>query len=534
MRVVLIGLDGMPWSLIMPYLDELPTFRKLLEEGVSGTLKSTFPPLTCPAWFSFSTGKKPEKLGIYNFYMIKKASYDIKMVDNSIMTKENEIWDLLNKHKIQSFVINNPIGYPPKKINGVWVSGFLAPSEHSSYTYPEDLKKALNRIAGGYEIDVSQREGQDEAVIEGNQRTMKKRERVFTYFLDEFKEGFFFLVFTEPDRIFHQFVNRLYSKDKLESVKSSKVIEEFLKKLDSYINHILKSINDQDHLIIMSDHGFTKRDKCFFINQWLIKEGYLSLKKENRRLKSKIKINQKLIADLLEKIHLRKFFKQYTPEWIKKVVPRGPIEGEGINIIDLIKNKKINWKNTKAFAIPGGIYLNTKDKPYGIVGKTAETNLKNEILEKLIKFSKDYLGSDNKDFKIPEDIPNNSPYDVPAIHWKEVIGKGYGISINIPPQTDRLTGHLTLAHHSEDGIFLYKSAYSKKGLIIDDAEIIDITPTILFIFDVPIPKDMDGRVLKEIFKESSEFAKREIKYQEIDEKMELKEKIRRLKARGRI
>ena len=59
-------------------------------------------------------------------------------------------------------------------------------------------------------------------------------------------------------------------------------------------------------------------------------------------------------------------------------------------------------------------------------------------------------------------------------------------------------------------------------------------PTILHMFDIPNPKDMDGRVLNEIFKEDSELAKREIKYQEVDEKEIIKEKIKKLKVVGKI
>ena len=52
--------------------------------------------------------------------------------------------------------------------------------------------------------------------------------------------------------------------------------------------------------------------------------------------------------------------------------------------------------------------------------------------------------------------------------------------------------------------------------------------------DVSIPKDIDGRVLKELFKEDSELAKREVEYQEIDEKEMLKEKINVLKKSKKI
>ena len=56
----------------------------------------------------------------------------------------------------------------------------------------------------------------------------------------------------------------------------------------------------------------------------------------------------------------------------------------------------------------------------------------------------------------------------------------------------------------------------------------------MHIFGVPIPKDMDGRVLKEIFEEDSELAKKDTVYQEVGEKEKTKEKIKELKRIGRI
>ena len=66
--------------------------------------------------------------------------------------------------------------------------------------------------------------------------------------------------------------------------------------------------------------------------------------------------------------------------------------------------------------------------------------------------------------------------------------------------------------HRLNGIFLAYGLGIKKGHKLEGAKIYDITPTILHIFGLPIPNDIDGRVLMDIFEEDSEFAKRKAKH----------------------
>ncbi len=68
-KLLIIGLDGATFDLIQPWAQEgkLPHLARLLEEGVHGTLRSTIPPMSPPAWTSFVTGKNPGKHGIFDF-----------------------------------------------------------------------------------------------------------------------------------------------------------------------------------------------------------------------------------------------------------------------------------------------------------------------------------------------------------------------------------------------------------------------------------------------------------------------------------
>jgi arylsulfatase A-like enzyme len=79
------------------------------------------------------------------------------------------------------------------------------------------------------------------------------------------------------------------------------------------------------------------------------------------------------------------------------------------------------------------------------------------------------------------------------------------------------------------GILAIRGKGIKENYRIKNAHIIDLAPTILHMFGLPVPKYMDGRVLTEIFKPDSEFARRKVKYSSY-EKVVIRDKIRRLKA----
>ncbi len=68
-RVILFGLDGAEPTLVEGrVLPRCPNLRRIAEEGAWGTLCSTRPPLSPPAWATLMTGVNPGKHGVFDFY----------------------------------------------------------------------------------------------------------------------------------------------------------------------------------------------------------------------------------------------------------------------------------------------------------------------------------------------------------------------------------------------------------------------------------------------------------------------------------
>jgi hypothetical protein len=50
-----------------------------------------------------------------------------------------------------------------------------------------------------------------------------------------------------------------------------------------------------------------------------------------------------------------------------------------------------------------------------------------------------------------------------------------------------------------DGIFIIEGPCIKNNFFVENVSILDIFPTILFIFDLSIPNDINGRILQQVF-----------------------------------
>lgn len=68
-RVVVIGIDGADWRVIRPLVESGPLthFKRLVEEGATGTLRSMEPSASPSLWTTVTTGVKPERHGIHGF-----------------------------------------------------------------------------------------------------------------------------------------------------------------------------------------------------------------------------------------------------------------------------------------------------------------------------------------------------------------------------------------------------------------------------------------------------------------------------------
>src|SRR5437588_6486029 len=157
MRVLLFGVDGLTFRILNPLMGrgQLPNFQRLRDNGVQGVLKSTTPPLTPPAWMSISTGLSPAKHGVYDFWEYEQTEKGPRAHVITHRKSGKAIWNILSEWGKQVVIANVPMTYPPEPVNGIMLSGYMAPDMKANVAYPASFKEELLQAIPDYQIDLN-------------------------------------------------------------------------------------------------------------------------------------------------------------------------------------------------------------------------------------------------------------------------------------------------------------------------------------------------------------------------------------------
>ena len=456
---MVIGLDCAEPSLLFDrWLDQLPNFRKLIQSGAYGKLRSCDPPITVPAWSVMTSSQCPGALGIYGFRNRADYSYDKNTIANSTAVKADRVWDILSRSQKRVILIGIPQTFPPKPVNGILVGDFLTPDIKAEYTYPADFKNEIAKVVGEYILDVRDFRSDNKASILRDIFEMtEKRFKLARHLLSKEAWDFFMMVEIGVDRIHHAFwgyMDEAHRKYEPGNPFQNAILD-YYKFVDTQIGELLKFADKDTSVLVVSDHGAQTMQGSICINEWLIREGYLVLLEPHPK----------------------------TPTPLAKL--------------------KVDWDKTKAWGDGGyysRIFLNLKGRePQGIVPKNDYEDLRSELIKRLEEMPDekgDPLGT--KVFK-PEELypvikgvaPDLFAY-FGNLRWRSAgtIGRDsiYTFENDTGPDD---------ANHGQYGIFIARPTGGRRGSgCLEGLKIQDIAPTILNLLDVPIPSDMEGKVIQ--------------------------------------
>jgi predicted AlkP superfamily phosphohydrolase/phosphomutase len=280
-RLLVIGIDCADPRLIFgPLRKSMPNLDRLASRGVAGRLESCVPPTTIPAWVSMFTGRDPGELGVYGFRDRRDYSYRQGTLFSSRVTDAPRTWDKLSDAGLVSYLIGVPGSYPPWPIRGRMVSSLMTPDSDSCFTFPADLKDEVERISGGYILDVDNFRDLERTELLDQIRTMTDRRfKLACEWAAEPDWDFFVLVEIGNDRLNHGFLRYLDPSHPLHDPDHPLVAKtkNYLGFLDHKIAALVEAAGKQTAVLVVSDHGAQVMRGGFAINEWLLAQGDLVL-----------------------------------------------------------------------------------------------------------------------------------------------------------------------------------------------------------------------------------------------------------------
>jgi predicted AlkP superfamily phosphohydrolase/phosphomutase len=453
-KILVIGLDSAPAEVVFDRRSEFPVLNRLIEGGLSGTMRSSDPPITIPAWMSMMTGKDAGRLGVYGFRHRTGPSYDKMWIATSQSFKEPAVWDILGDRGEESVLVSIPPSYPPRPVAGQRVGCFITPGADKDYTHPSGLKAELEARFGPYLFDVVFRTEDRDVILREIYEMTDKRFEVLEYLMKSKPWTFFMFVEIGVDRVQHAFwkyydkAHRLYEPGH----EYEGVIVEYYRHLDRKIGALLEKAGPDTLVLVVSDHGAKRMKGAFCVNEWLIAEGDLVLKEK--------------------------------PE------PGASIE-----------KTPVDWPKTRAWGWGGyyaRIFLNVEGRePQGVI-PAGEYEQEREALARRLRRVRGPEGEawDTVVIKPDEHYPDLRG-DYPDLmvyfddlYWRSAGTLGWGTLY----LRENDTGPDDAVHAQEGVYILYDPRERRPGR--RDIDITDIAPTILHRLGVPVPSDMRGRVIE--------------------------------------
>jgi len=453
-RLLVIGLDcAAPQLVFDQWRHELPTLNSLMEQGVWGKLRSTVPPITVPAWTCMMTSQDPGMLGIYGFRNRKSYGYEDLYTANANYVKAKTVWNHLSRHRMPSLIFGVPQTYPPKPLNGILVACFMTPSKEVQFTYPDEVRAELDRVADGdYIIDVDDfRTDDKEQLLADIYRMTERRFKAFRHFLGQDDFRLAMVVEMGVDRIHHGFwrffdpTHRLYERGN----PYQHVIRDYYRALDREVGETIEAAGEGWSVMVVSDHGAKTMHGAICINEWLQRRGYLALREQPQK-------QTRLSMDM------------------------------------------IDWGRTRAWGEGGyysRVFLNVEGRePQGIIPPADYEAFRDELKAGLEALTDEEGRNINTRCFKPQDIyreVNNLPPDLIVylgdLDWRSAGSVGIG-SIYL---YENDTGPDD-ANHSEDGIFIWRPPGGMQPRRQETYSIYDIAPTILRCLGLEAPPEMIG------------------------------------------
>jgi predicted AlkP superfamily phosphohydrolase/phosphomutase len=481
-KVVLIGIDGMEWSVIDELTAEgkLPHIQSLRQRGSSGRIRSMITSVSPVIWTTVSTGKREYQHGIYGFFNYDKPGY---ILNNSTDVKSRRIWDILSDVGYRVGVVNWYFSWPAHRVKGFLLSDRLQYSILDYRAFPDSLEQSLDSFVEREEFrnhslarftpyepvedierfDVNYSDYQEDLFFHTFEMEAKRD-------LVALEKGLEFKAKTDPDlfviylrcldAVSHLFwkyrlcfrgnilADMLYDLSPMQIETFGRIVDEYYIFMDEAIGRILETLDERTTVILMSDHGFGFRSTGFYT------------------------FNINLLLETLGLVELDTRKREIL--WDGTIVYENKVN---ISAKNVVKRLTFNFDGS------GGSY----DRPYTQDELRVIQNVK-ERLEDMSLTSGEPLFED-----ISESSVDNRTDLLVTINKVNAFFAHLNLDGSDIPCTSFLNYIGMSGMHRNDGVCILAGPHIKPHRTFLRSHMADITPTILYLFDLPVGRDMDGK-----------------------------------------
>ncbi|MBZ0271763.1 alkaline phosphatase family protein [bacterium] len=506
-RVIVFGMDGADPDLLFPWARDghLPHLRSILERGAHGRLESTIHPLTPQAWTTMTTGVNAGRHGIFDFGAREPGSYDVRLV-TSRDRRFPTIFETL-PDPFTSGALNVPLSYPVADVRGFAVGGMHTPSLNAPGAfYPPDLRSVLER----WVIDVMVHWYEDRARFCDDLFAMlNARHEAALAMFDERKPDLFFPVYVALDRAQHAFWEDMTAEHRATPGALGgfgDAIFETARRLDACVGDYLARLGPDDHMLVVSDHGFGDLRGDVYLNAFLAEAGYLAFDPDKIRAAAASTHSPPDGIDPRHAWH-RRLDDGRAPEPLPDddgAIRRGLVDARYKSWAT------VDWSRTRAFSsgLFGQVWINLAGRePEGIVAPGREyEELRDELAPRLADLVHPGDGAPLTSFVARREELYWGPHlecapDI-VVAFRDYAYMTRGAT---EFRSTSLVGPVVVGHtgnHRLHGIVAGVGPRIANARDID-AHILEIAPTILYLLDAPIPMNLDAPPARALLREDA-------------------------------
>jgi len=404
----------------------LPNLAAWLHGGVIAPLPSTTPPMSFPAWSSFTTGLAPGHHGIFDFTQKQHGAYRIHFVNAADRAGES-FWMRATRAGKRVLCLGVPATFPPDRVDGLLVPGFDAPvstgSDAAAASDPALYTSVAARVGPWMIPDLDEgarADGWHERAVATLLARVERKTAFAIEALRQLREAgrdpeLMVVVFSESDTVAHHYWRDHDAASPRHDASASNVRKGALtavyERLDAAVGALRDAFGDDAACFVVSDHGQGGASRrVVHVNRRLADSGLLT-----RRAAGSLDSAARRARDLA--LHV------LPPRVAQQIFRR--LRSSAARLESAARFGGIKWSRSAAFSeevnTQPGVWINLAGREAaGSVARADYERVRRDVIDALLDWKLDGTVSEQR--VVARALPREEVYDGPfALRAPDVV-----------------------------------------------------------------------------------------------------------------